>query len=282
MLGIVYRIPVNQVIGAYARRKRIATTDSTIAMRKPMPTASPVSWRCSSVRAHTSSRWESTQSQRTKGSLSITSDLVARVLRAFAVVAQFLRDPVEREAAPRSLDLRGAHTGADDRLERVEERRVRRDERGRGRVARLEIDIGHFPEREQAHATLTADEARDEVVRRTRQKLRRLGDLLQHPADVEDDDAVAELDRLVDVVRDEDDRLADTVLQAEQLVLEPLPDDRVDRAEGLVHEQDGRIRREGPGDTHPLLLAAGELGRVPLGQRGIEADQVDQLPDADG
>jgi hypothetical protein len=47
--------------------------------------------------------------------------------------------------------------------------------------------------------------------------------LLEDPADVEDRDAVAELDRLVDVVGDEHDGLVQLALQVEQLVLQPAP-----------------------------------------------------------
>ena len=59
-------------------------------------------------------------------------------------------------------------------------------------------------------------------------------------------DAVAHLDRLVDVVGDEDDRLADLALEAQELVLEPLAVDRVDGAERLVHQHQRRIGGAGP------------------------------------
>ena len=60
----------------------------------------------------------------------------------------------------------------------------------------------------------------------------------------QDRDPVADLDRLVDVVRDEDDRLAHLVLQAEELVLQSRAHDRVDRAERLVHQHQRRVRGE--------------------------------------
>ena len=43
--------------------------------------------------------------------------------------------------------------------------------------------------------------------------------MLEDPADVEDGDPVSELDRLVDVVGDEHDRLVDRALEGEQLIL---------------------------------------------------------------
>ena len=104
-----------------------------------------------------------------------------------------------------------------------------------------------------------------------------LGDLRALP---QDQDPVAELDRLVEVVGDADDRLAQLVLDAEQLVLEPLPGDRVDGAERLVHQHHGRVGGEAAGDADPLLLAAGELARVAAAVLArVEADQLEQLLD---
>ena len=78
-------------------------------------------------------------------------------------------------------------------------------------------------------------------------------------AHLQDRDPVAHLDRLVDVVGDEDDRLADLGLQAQELVLEALAVDRVDRAERLVHQHQRRVGGERAGDADALALAAGEL-----------------------
>ena len=87
--------------------------------------------------------------------------------------------------------------------------------------------------------------------------------LLEHPALAQDRDPVAEPHRLGDVVGDEDDRLAQLGLQPQELLLQPAPGDRVDRPEGLVHEQHRRVRGQRPGHADPLPLAAGELVRVP-------------------
>ena len=78
----------------------------------------------------------------------------------------------------------------------------------------------------------------------------------------EDRDPVAHLHRLVDVVGDEHDGLAELLLQPQELVLQPHPDHRVDRAERLVHQQHRRVRRERARHADPLPLAAGELVRV--------------------
>ena len=65
---------------------------------------------------------------------------------------------------------------------------------------------------------------------------------------------VAHRDRLVDVAGDEDDRLADLALEAQELVLEALAVDRIDRAEGLVHQHQ-RWVGEGACHAHALALA---------------------------
>ena len=54
-------------------------------------------------------------------------------------------------------------------------------------------------------------------------------------------------------------------------------------AEGLVHEQHGRIRREAPGHADALLLSAGELARETVSvDRRVQADEVEQFVHAVG
>ena len=102
---------------------------------------------------------------------------------------------------------------------------------------------------------------------------------------LEDGDLVAHLYGLVYVVGDEDDGLLYVLLNAQELVLEPLARDRVDGPEGLVHQHDRGVRRQRPRDPYALLLAARELGRVTVAVlvRG-EADELQELvhavPDA--
>ncbi len=101
--------------------------------------------------------------------------------------------------------------------------------------------------------------------------------LRQDAAVLEHRDAVAQLHRLVDVVGDEDDRLAQPPLEREQLVLQPVARDRVDGAERLVHEQQRRVRGERARDAHALALAAAELRRIAVGHVRIEADERQEL-----
>ena len=74
--------------------------------------------------------------------------------------------------------------------------------------------------------------------------------------------------------------LAISRLDAEELVLQPGPGDRVDRAERLVHQQHRRVRGERAGDADPLALTAGELRGVAAAVRArVEPDQLEQLVD---
>ncbi len=83
-------------------------------------------------------------------------------------------------------------------------------------------------------------------------------DIAEHPGRPggKDDDAVGEEHRLVDVVGDEDDGLALGLPQRQQLELQPLAGQRVERAERLVHEQDERVGGQRAGDRHALAHAA--------------------------
>ncbi len=76
----------------------------------------------------------------------------------------------------------------------------------------------------------------------------------------------------------EQDRLGQLLLEAQELVLEPLADDRVDRAERFVHEHDRWVGRQRPGDPDALPLAARKLPRITVAIAGrIEADERQQL-----
>jgi hypothetical protein len=72
--------------------------------------------------------------------------------------------------------------------------------------------------------------------------------------------------------------LRTVLLQAQELPLQALADDRVDRAEGLVHEQHRRVGGQRAGHPDPLPLPAGQLVRVApgVGVR-VQPDQLEQL-----
>ena len=123
-----------------------------------------------------------------------------------------------------------------------------------------------------------AHEVGDEVVGRVAEQLGRRPELREPAALGEDGDLVAHLHGLVDVVGDQDDGLVELVLEPQELVLQPRPDDRVDGRERLVHQQHRRVGGQRPRDADPLLLAPGELVRVAVGVHvGVESDQGEQL-----
>ena len=69
--------------------------------------------------------------------------------------------------------------------------------------------------------------------------------------------------------------LRSSLLQAQELVLQPLAVDRVDRAERLVHQHQRRVGGERAGHADALALAAGELRRVAVAPcRPVEADRA--------
>ena len=156
------------------------------------------------------------------------------------------------------------------------------DEReGQAVVDRSQLDLARARERQALERAVGADEVLDEVVGGAHEQLRRGRVLGQDAALLEHRDAVAQLDRLVDVVGDEDDRLAQAPLQAQQLVLQALAVDRVDGAERLVHEHQRRVGGQGAGHADALALAAGELRGVAVARLGgIEPDELDELVDA--
>ena len=106
-------------------------------------------------------------------------------------------------------------------------------------------------------------------------------DLLRPPglddlAVAHDHDVVAELERLGEVVGDEDHGLADLAMEPDDLVLHVAPDERVERAERLVEEHDLGVDGQGAGQPDALLHAARELVGIAVGM-ALEPDEVDHL-----
>src|SRR5712691_705096 len=85
--------------------------------------------------------------------------------------------------------------------------------------------------------------------------------------------AVGEIHGLLDVVGDEQDRGAERAPQAEQRVLQLDARERVEGAEGLVHQQHVRLAGERARDGDTLLHASRELP----GMMALEAPEADQL-----
>ena len=89
-------------------------------------------------------------------------------------------------------------------------------------------------------------------------------------------DAVGDLERLLLVVRHEDARHVDLVVQPAQPLPQLLPHLRVERAERLVEQQHLRLRGQRAGQRDALPLAAGELRRIARAE-ALEPDQLQQL-----
>ena len=121
------------------------------------------------------------------------------------------------------------------------------------------------------------DEVANEVVGRVGEQLRRRRVLVHVRALAEHGDAVAEREGLGDVVGHEHDGRAQPALQLGELHLQLGAHQRVDRAEGLVHQQHRRLGGERAGHPDTLLLAAGQLSRVAGGESRVEADQGHHL-----
>ena len=91
-------------------------------------------------------------------------------------------------------------------------------------------------------------------------------------------DPVGERQGLLLVVRDVQDRRPHAPLEGLQLDPHLLAQPGVQVRQRLVEEQDRGIGRQGAGERHALLLAAGELVRVPPIQ-AVEPGQLEQARD---
>lgn len=83
--------------------------------------------------------------------------------------------------------------------------------------------------------------------------------------------AVGELHRFGQIVGDEQRRLLECLLDLQHSVAKQEPRLLVQRCEGLVHQQDSRLGREGSSQRNALAHAAGKFGR----KASLEATQAD-------
>src|SRR5262249_7753489 len=90
-------------------------------------------------------------------------------------------------------------------------------------------------------------------------------------------DAVGELHRFGDVVRNDQRGLLELLLDLQDLVAEQEPRLLIERRERLVHQHDLGLRREGARHRHALAHAARKLSRVAAPEPG-EADQRHEVP----
>lgn len=91
-------------------------------------------------------------------------------------------------------------------------------------------------------------------------------------------DAIAELQRFIDVVAHQHHGLFQLALHVEKLVLDGFAVDRIHRAEGFIHQQHRRIGCQRADHADALLLPAGHLFRVAVQKAlGIQRHHAHQL-----
>ena len=106
---------------------------------------------------------------------------------------------------------------------------------------------------------------------------------LHDPAAFHQGNAVADLERLVQIMADEDDRALQLGLQVQKFILQPGADQRVQRRERLIHQQDRGLGDKGAGKANALLHAARQFAHLavrPLRQvhqRQLHVDLVAPL-----
>ena len=79
---------------------------------------------------------------------------------------------------------------------------------------------------------------------------------LDDASSFEDGDPVADLERLVEIVADENDRLLEVLLQRQQFVLQFVANERIESREWFVHQENVGVGGEGARQADPLLHAA--------------------------
>src|SRR5215210_6868698 len=203
-------------------------------------------------------------------------------LLAFGLMGE-LADGIQAQGAAHPVPVRdhdpALDTGPDQLRERVlEVHPLAQAGHAPVAVRRVELDVRDAQERESFEDPVGAHEGGDELRVRGGEDVLRGVVLGQDAALFEDSDAIAHLYRLVYIVGDEDDGFLDLALNAQELVLQPVAVDRIDRPERLVHEHDRGVGGQSPCNPHPLLLPARELGRVALPVLlGVEPDQLQKL-----
>ena len=100
-------------------------------------------------------------------------------------------------------------------------------------------------------------ELANKVIGRVQEKIARSTFLGNLSPLAKEDNAVTQQDGLVNVVGDEEDRGAQGLLNTTKLALEVSADQRVQGAEGFIHEEDVGTVCQGSRNANALTLAAG-------------------------
>ena len=110
---------------------------------------------------------------------------------------------------------------------------------------------------------MAPDETGDEGGVRLLEDLARGRGLTDMPG-LHDDDEIGQRHRLVLTMRDMDEADAELALQALELAAHVLPQERIERRQRLVEQQDARPRDQRARERDPLLLAPRHLRGQPL------------------
>src|SRR5579872_42411 len=91
---------------------------------------------------------------------------------------------------------------------------------------------------------------------------------------LEQSDARSQQQGFAQVVGDKYRGFMQALLQAQEFTLQLRPRKRIESAEGFIHQQDGRVCRQGAGDSHALPLAARKLTRAARGELLVQSHQM--------
>lgn len=86
--------------------------------------------------------------------------------------------------------------------------------------------------------------------------------------------------RLIDIVGYQHYRATQQAMNADHLLLQGFARHRIERAEGLIHQQHFRVGRQRARHADALLLPAGKLMRVAFAQAGLQPQQGHQFIDS--
>ena len=93
----------------------------------------------------------------------------------------------------------------------------------------------------------------------------------------ENDQLIGDRDCFVAIVGDKHDGEVELALDSAQLDLQFLSDNRIDRTERFVHQQNVRLDSQRTRNTHALLLAAGQLLRESGEKRLVDSHHRQHL-----
>lgn len=94
----------------------------------------------------------------------------------------------------------------------------------------------------------------------------------------EEHNPVRQIERLVDIVRDQDDRRRFGGMNVEEQILHGEPSQRIESTEGFVEHEHPGTASEGPGESRTLSHSPGDLARAKL-TRLFELHEVKELSD---